>query len=35
MWQAGVEVHRGLRQFKRAIEHGGTEIITIERLGMS
>src|SRR5262245_55809872 len=31
LWQAGVEVHRRLRQFKRAIECSGTEIIAIER----
>src|SRR5262249_37770392 len=33
--QAGVEVQRGLCQFKRAIERSGIEIIAIERLGIT
>jgi hypothetical protein len=35
LWQAGVEVHRCLRQFKRAIERGGTVIAAIERFDIS
>src|SRR5262249_3736650 len=31
LWQARVEVHRRLGQFKGAIEHGGTEIVAIVR----
>src|SRR5882762_6479181 len=33
--QEGVEVHRRLRQFKGAIERGGTEIIAIGRIAIS
>src|SRR5262249_24588575 len=33
--QAGVEAHRRYRQFKGAIERSRTEIIAIERLGIS
>jgi hypothetical protein len=33
--QARVEAHRRLRQFKGAIECSGTEIIAIERFGIS
>src|SRR5215467_14581554 len=35
LWQAGVEVHRRLRQFKGAIKRGGTEVIAIERLDIN
>src|SRR5215468_8112602 len=35
LWQAGVEAHCRLRQFKRAIERSGTEIIAIEQLVIS
>src|SRR5262249_24912108 len=35
LWQAGVEVHRRLHQFKGAIERSGTEIIAIERFDIS
>src|SRR5215475_16044115 len=35
LWQAGVEVHRRLRQFKGAIERSGIEIIAIERFDIS
>jgi hypothetical protein len=35
LWQAGVEVHPRLRQFKRAIERSGTEIVAIERFDIS
>src|SRR6266436_3850632 len=33
--QAGVEVHRRLREFKDAIERSGTEIIAVERFDIS
>jgi hypothetical protein len=35
LWQAGIEVNRRLRQFKSAIKRSGTEIIAIERFGIS
>src|SRR5215510_9968829 len=34
LWQAGVEVHRCLGQFKGAIERGGTEIVAIIWFGI-
>jgi hypothetical protein len=35
LWQAWVEVHGCLRQFKGAIERSGTEIVAIVRLDIS
>src|SRR5215468_11051602 len=35
LWQAGVEAHRHLRQFKGAVERSGTEIVAIEQLVIS
>src|SRR5215831_17748557 len=35
LWQASVEAHRRIRQFKGAIERSGTEIIAVERFVIS